>query len=81
MTAVLPWILYEVTYDDWGEARVKHHIIPQDDLREHSKKLLTCGDEYKSSCWCVAVVDEEGTIVHNAMDRREDYEISTNKLS
>ena len=40
------------------------NVIPLDDLREH-----VCS----AGCWCKPEVDE-GVIIHNSMDRREEYE-------
>lgn len=75
MTAGLPWTLWEVTYHDWGD-RVVRHLIPDNDLREHDRQVLTRDDECKSPCWCGATMDEEQPrfVVHNAMDRREEFE-------
>ncbi len=42
----------------------KVHVIPIDDLREHDP----------SDCWCDPIVNEDGVVVHNALDRRELYE-------
>lgn len=41
------------------------HIYPLNDLREHT----TDG----TPCWCKPVEDGE-LIIHNAMDKREEYE-------
>lgn len=46
------------------------HVYPKDDLREH----ITDGDQ---PCWCRPSVDaeqEEVIVIHNSMDRREEYE-------
>jgi hypothetical protein len=40
------------------------HVYPLNDLREH---VLT------EQCWCKPVYDE-GIIIHNSMDLREEYE-------
>lgn len=49
------------------------HIIPLDDLREHT----TTAD-----CWCHPVLDEEyGFYTHNSMDGRELYETGEKELS
>ena len=40
------------------------HIMPLEDLRDH---------EAHEECWCKPVNDE-GIWIHNAMDRREEYE-------
>lgn len=41
-------------------------VYPIGDLREH----VTDGGE----CWCGAAENEDGTIVHNALDEREKFE-------
>lgn len=41
------------------------HVIPVDDLKEH--------DADSETCWCRPFWDGE-VLVHNAMDRREEYE-------
>ena len=43
-----------------------YHVYPLNDLREHVV------DE-QLSCWC-RPIDDDGVIVHNAMDQREAYE-------
>jgi hypothetical protein len=40
------------------------HVYPLEDLKGHD-------DE---NCWCKPVVNEDGLIVHNSMDKREFYE-------
>jgi hypothetical protein len=45
-----------------GELRV--HVLPLSDLREHEVGL---------GCWCGAV-DDDGVVVHTALDGREAYE-------
>ncbi len=49
----------------WGvyETNNLSHVMPMDDLREH---LLT-------ECWCKPFEDD-GVIVHNSMDQREQFE-------
>lgn len=49
----------------------KVHVIPVDDLREH----ITSVD-----CFCKPITDDEdeNVIVHNAMDKREEYENGRN---
>lgn len=49
-----------------GKNRV--HVFPVGDLREHKRS---------SKCWCSPDIDENGTVVHNSADRREDYEQKT----
>jgi len=41
------------------------HVVPRDDLRDH---------ELTHECWCRPVINEDEIIVHNSMDRREEYE-------
>lgn len=50
----------------------RYHIIPTNDLREHSTD---------STCWCRPEEHEDGLIVHNAMDGREQYETGIRKPS
>lgn len=48
------------------------HVHPIDDLREHATSGWPA-----NRCWCNPSIQEEdeGTlIVHNSMDRREEYE-------
>jgi len=42
----------------------KIHVYPKNDLKEHNISI---------DCWCGAIV-EGGVVVHNSLDRREDYE-------
>lgn len=44
------------------------HVYPVNDLKEHVFDGL--------KCWCRPQENEEGVIVHNSLDRREDYENS-----
>lgn len=39
------------------------HVMPMDDLREHSFE----------ACWC-RPYEDDGVIVHNSMDLREQFE-------
>lgn len=48
------------------------NVIPEDDLREH---------ELSMQCWCCPVEDSEFVVVHNSMDRREEYEHGQRKFS
>lgn len=51
------------------------HVVPIDDLREHS----TDSDK---PCWCHPEHDEEHDIyVHNSMDGREKFETGERKMS
>lgn len=44
-----------------------YHVYPLNDFREHE----TDG----KPCWCNPRVEEDGElVVHNSMDRREEYE-------
>lgn len=47
---------------------VKKHVVPINDLKEHIV------DDLK--CWCRPRIDDEDPdlIVHNSLDRREEYE-------
>jgi hypothetical protein len=49
------------------------HVFPVGDLREHS----TDADK---PCWC-RPVEDDGVVVHNSMDGREDYETGKRKPS
>lgn len=40
------------------------HVMPEGDLREHIYQ----------NCWCHPAEVEPGLIVHNSMDRREEFE-------
>jgi hypothetical protein len=46
------------------------HVIPIDDWREHELTL---------TCWCHPVLDE--VVLHNSVDRREEYERGERKPS
>jgi hypothetical protein len=52
----------------------KYHVVPIDDLREHS----TDSDK---PCWCKPEEEEDGVIVHNSMDGREKFETGERKMS
>jgi hypothetical protein len=62
-----------VIYANWVSrvARDWLHVIPMGDLREH---------EATAACWCVPVEDD-GVVVHNALDGREAYERGERKVS
>jgi hypothetical protein len=47
-----------------------NHVVPVDDLREHSV----------TGCWC-RPTDDDGILVHNSLDGREHYERGERKLS
>lgn len=47
------------------------HVMPINDLRDHT---------LSTDCWCRPFSDE-GVIVHNSMDRREEYERGERKAS
>lgn len=44
------------------------HVYPINDLKEHVLEGLTC--------WCRPEENDDGVIVHNSLDRREEYENS-----
>ena len=44
------------------------HVLPARDLREHIRSKF---------CWCSPDIDEDGNIIHNSADGREDYEQKT----
>lgn len=49
------------------------HIVPVDDIKEHT---------LNAECWCTPMLDEEfGLVVHNSLDRREEYETGQRKFS
>lgn len=48
------------------------HVVPIDDLREHDPNC---------ACWCHPILDDEGVVIHNAMDRREQIERGELKLN
>lgn len=58
-----------VTIDDMAPL----HVVPVNDLREHS----TDSDK---PCWCNLTI-EDGVIVHNSMDGREQFETGERKPS
>lgn len=51
----------------------KYHVVPINDLREHS-----C--DVDKPCWCNPSNDD-GVIVHNSMDGREKFETGERKPS
>lgn len=50
-----------------------YHVVPIDDLREHSTDI-------DKPCWCKPREDD-GVMVHNSMDGREKYETGERKPS
>ena len=46
-----------------GEIHYRH-VVPCGDLKRHQLDPV---------CWCTPVI-EDGIVIHNAADRREDYE-------
>ena len=56
-------------FDDLFDGSDTHllptHVVPVNDLREH--------DTSGTPCWCDAIEDD-GVVIHNAMDERETYE-------
>lgn len=62
-------------HDPWAvipEADGPYHVIPIWDMRNHT---------VSEACWCRPQRNEEGTLVHNSMDRREEYERGERKAS
>ena len=47
-----------------------NHVVPVDDLREHSV----------TDCWCCPT-DDDGIMVHNSLDGREQYERGERRVS
>lgn len=47
-----------------------NHVYPTNDLREHSV----------SNCWC-RPIDDDGVMVHNSLDGREEFERGDRKSS
>lgn len=47
-----------------------NHVVPDDDLRRHTS----------IDCWCGPRLDD-GVMVHNSMDRREEFERGERKPS
>lgn len=43
------------------------HVYPLHDLRDHVIDPVV-------ECWCHLILDENGIVVHNSLDRREQYE-------
>lgn len=41
------------------------HVIPLNDYREHIADR---------NCWCGPLVEEDGVVIHHAMDCQEQYE-------
>lgn len=55
-----------------GGGIVLVHVVPIDDLREHSL----------DGCWCVPTLEEgEPVLVHHAADNREAFETGERKAS
>lgn len=49
----------------------RYHVYPLNDLREHI---------IEGECWCGAY-DDDGVIIHNALDGREKFETGERKRS
>jgi hypothetical protein len=74
---VLAQALHELNFREgttaWCLARVdsnlkmSSHILPIDDLRQHEA-------HDGELCWCRPELDEDGDLVHNALDGREAFE-------
>lgn len=58
-SGIKEWIVS--TFDGSGDT----HVHPEDDLKKHV---------LDRNCWCRPIVDSGYLIVHNSLDRREDYE-------
>lgn len=56
----MTWTLYEASVAD-----PHRHVAPNGDLKDHVLDGFTC--------WCQPK-DDDGLVVHNAMDRREEFE-------
>jgi len=41
------------------------HVVPLNDYREHIADR---------NCWCCPLVEDDGVVIHHAMDCREQYE-------
>jgi hypothetical protein len=48
----------------WTVMGQPNEVVPMNDIREHVQGMR---------CWCSPDVDESMTIIHNALDRRDDY--------
>lgn len=49
-----------------GDGLNVYHVYPLNDFREH--------DTSGVKCWCNPTIDEYEVVIHNSMDRREEYE-------
>jgi hypothetical protein len=49
------------------------HVFPLGDLKPH--------DLDSTECWCKPTVCEDGLVIHNSMDRREEHEKGVRRLS
>lgn len=81
MKTGLPWLLVEY---DFGSDGVVSQCLPKDDIKTHDEHLQFHKydkGKYRSSCWCEAKVNEDGLVVHNSADGREQFEESERKLS
>lgn len=66
----------EVVCGDWflanfGLSQVKH-LLPANDLRMH---------DGAANCWCQPETNEDGLVVHNSLDGREDFETGRRLVS
>lgn len=50
------------------------HVIPMNDIQEHICDVGT-------TCWCNPTVDEDGVVIHNSADGREDFETGKRRVS
>lgn len=71
MTDALPWRLVEAEYVNFRPLR---HVIPVNDFKEHTVSIETCGDEFRSVCWCHPEIVDEFILAHRSMDGRESLE-------
>lgn len=57
---------WRIKEDNWG----MQHVVPVDDLREHEPV----------SCWC-SPTEDDGVVLHHALDEREKFERGERKPS
>jgi hypothetical protein len=48
----------------WEEICPPSELFPMNDIRQHEPGM---------KCWCCPEVNETMTIIHNALDRREEF--------
>ena len=59
--------MWQHKYDNDGVL----HVVPVADLAEH----------HPSDCWCAPTNDEDGFVVHHALDERQKFENGERKPS